>query len=375
MEFKISNSTQSLKRLLFLTLIVNYCGSTYFAISNGIFGQAIAYMTLGLSLFHAFLYVYFYKKNKSIVIWIILYLILFFSYRICRRREVLDLFVYASFYGSLNYKEISKVYLKSTAMFFGTVVFLSLVHIIPTAPPFFRGEVYRYTLGFNHPNACGYYSLMIASSLLLIFYNVRKYWISLSLLFLLFITHFLFNNRSSTVCIFLIFLVYSVCYLNKNILNKFLKSRIIKILLILMIPLMVIVLVKISIHSNSFSTLNGLLSSRLENNYLYLKEYSIKFFGDPNVPTWIPVYDGWAVRYLDSGYMQSLLMLGAFNSFVYLSIYLKAILYCVRKKNTAAVVLLIIFSLILIVEASPLRWYFAIPLLFQNNERTFNYAE
>lgn len=102
--------------------------------------------------------------------------------------------------------------------------------------------------------------------------------------------------------------------------------------------------------------------------FRFLQEYQMRLFGNANVSVWIPVYDGLAVRYLDSGYIQSLLMLGV-NSIAYAVIFVKSMMWNIRQRRTDVVMLIIIISLLLVVEASLSRWYFAMPLLFRSNER------
>ncbi len=369
MNLRISNKLKSKKSLLTITLIINYCASLYLASSNASFGSLISLLTLGMSLAHAFLYIYFNRSNQNIMIWIVIYALLFFAYRHSQRREVLDLFVYASYYGNTDYKEINKVFLRTSSVFFVSVIVLSFLHIIPNAPAFYRGEVYRFTLGLIHPNAGGYFSLMIASSLFVKYYNTKKKETIVILMILLAGVYYLFNNRSSTICIMIIIIAYSVNLIGYDIGKKMLKSKIIRLLLALSIIAIAYVLIKVSNDVGSHTMLNALLSARIENNNMFLQEYSVKLFGNPDVPTWMSIYDGWGVRYLDSGYIQCLLMLGVVNSIAYIYIFVKSMMWNIRQKRTEVVVLLVIIALLLVVEASPLRWYFAMPLLFQSSER------
>lgn len=133
--------------------------------------------------------------------------------------------------------------------------------------------------------------------------------------------------------------------------------------------ILVTILLYVSQNYQKFNNLNILLSSRIENNFIYLQNYKISLFGNPNIPTWISGNDNLGFRYLDSGYLQSLLSLGIINSLFYFSLLYKSIKNNLKYKNVAVVICNIIIILLLIVEASPLRWYFAITILYVYNNK------
>lgn len=365
MGIKISNTTKFKMNLLTITLIINYCGSLYFALSSNTFGGFLKYTTLALSAFHALLYVFFNRTKRKILLWIMVYFVLFLAYRVSKRREVLDLYTMVSFYSNVEISIMNNKFLKTTICFFVIVVLFSLLHIIPLSPAFYRGEIYRNTLGFNHPNAGGYYSFLIAASLFIKDFKRKRRLTLIWLIILAIVPYVIFNCRTALIAILVIIFAYLINLIGLNVIKQLLKIKFIKLLLVFLVVGLAISLFYVSENLTSFLWLNNILSARLENNYLYLQNYNVHILGNAGVPTWISVYDGWGVRYLDSGYMQGLLCLGLINSIMYLYIFSSAMESSVRLGNIEVVVLLTIIGLMLLVEASPLRWYFSMPLLFQ----------
>lgn len=369
MTLIIANTSNFKLKLLTISLLFNYCGSWYLYLSNHMFEGFIAKTTLLLSISHAILYIYFNRRNKKILYWIPFYILLFYLYRYCKRREILDLFTYASFYSNIDYKMINNKVKKITVFFFLGTIVLNILNILPTAPLFFRGNMPRLTLGFNHPNAGGYFSLIIANCIFI--QNYRKpYFKNIVVMFLLGLeSFFIFNCRTAVFSILIITLIMIIKMLNIDFFNILFKRKIIKSLLMYSIFILVTILLYVSQNYQKFNNLNILLSSRIENNFIYLQNYKISLFGNPNIPTWISGNDNLGFRYLDSGYLQSLLSLGIINSLFYFSLLYKSIKNNLKYKNVAVVICNIIIILLLIVEASPLRWYFAITILYVYNNK------
>lgn len=364
MKLIITNTNEFKMKLLTLSLLLNYCGSWYLYLSNQVFEGIISKGTLFLSIFHAVLYVYFNRKRKKNLYWIVVYVLLFYIYRYCERREILDLFTYVSFYSSVDFQLINSKVKKVTTYFFVGTILLNIMHILPTAPSFFRGNMSRFTLGFNHPNAGGYFSLIIASCIFVQNYEKPRFQHILALFVLGLESYFIFNCRTAVFSIIGILVVMIIKLTGIDFFKNLLKKRIVRIFLMSSVFMLVMGLLYISENYQEYSGLNLLLSSRIENNFMYLQQYQVSLFGNPNVPAWILADDNWGLRYLDSGYLQSLLSLGAINSITYLLLLYKSMKNNLRRKDIAVVIWDLIIMLLLIVEASPLRWYFAIPILY-----------
>lgn len=365
MIWKISSTDKSKIRLLTIALVINYCASLYWTLSNQLVGKFIAVATLLCSLLHACLYVYFNRRKKTIIYWGLLYIIIFIVYRYCRRREVLDLYTYVSYYGTIEYRILNKRVKYVTEIFVGAVVLLNVVHLLPSAPLFYRDGLLRYTFGFNHPNAGGYYLYIIASTIFAEAYNNVKIKDIFQVIIFGFLSYYIFNCRTSTIAIIIIMAVMLIKAIKMSFLTNFMRMKLCKNFWGVIPILIVVVLLYISKHYQDYQYLNRLLSARVENNALYLKQYTIKLWGNANVPTWLLAEDNWGMRYLDSGYMQCLLSLGLFNFVVYLSLLITTIKRNVKYKSAHIVILLEIIALMLIVESAPLRWYFSIPILYR----------
>ncbi|MGO5306769.1 hypothetical protein ACTQ1L_07495 [Agathobacter sp. LCP21S3_B2] len=369
MKFKISNTSEFKLKLLTITLLVNFCASWYLNLSNQLFEQIIAISTLFLSVFHAILYIIFNKNRKQTFYWLMIYVLLFFLYRYCKRREVLDLFTYVSFYSNVDFRLINKKIKTVTVFFFIGTILLNAVHILPTAPAFYRGSESRLTLGFNHPNSGGFFSLIIAGCLFVQDYEKRRLNKLLVMILLGLETYFIFNCRTAFFSIIAIIIIMIVKIIGLDFFKKLFKKKIIQIFIVSLFLVLVVGLVYLSDNFNKYSELNTLLSSRLENNNLFLHKYNITLFGNPNVPTWILGNDNWGLRYLDSGYLQILLSFGIINTIIYILLLYKSLVINLKAKEVAVVIWDIIIMLTLIVEASPLRWYFAIPILYVFNNK------
>lgn len=357
--------TNSRRYLLILTLILNYCGSLYLTINNEIFGKFLSISTLFLSLLHAVLYFFKNRNSKRILKWLIIYIVLFIAYRVSARREVLDLFTYVSFYSSENLDEISIIIMKTAVCFMIIAFAFSLLKIIPTSPEFYRDGYRRFTFGLNHPNAGGHYCYLISCC---IFVNERyskSIRCIMAFLMLGIISLFVYNCRTSS---FLIAIIIMVSFIKKVRLPaiKLVRNRIIKQMLYLFGIIMVgLSLIYISKNYHSFSFLNAILSARLENNNLFLNNYNITVFGNSNVATWLNMWEDHGPRYLDSGIMQLVLTFGIVNTISFFVIYSKSVLYNVRLQNSNVIICLLFIIMMLVVEASPLRWYFSWPIIFQ----------
>ena len=361
----IQNNIIFRRRLLTITLFVNYCGSLYLTISNDIVGRVIAGLTLALSLVHAGLYVCFNRYQKKTIQWIIGYCIIFVAYRYCRRREILDLYTYVSFYSSEDSESINDTVLNTTIIFFVTTVFLCFAHIIPDAPLFLRGDTVRYTLGLNHPNAGGYYLYIIAGAYFFKSYRKPKGRGVLLLYALSVCSILIFNCRTSYIGILIIASVYALKKVRINSSECLLAMPGIRHMLSVAVVFFTFLTIGISMHYWDSVYLNHLFETRLENTYYFLQNYDIKLLGNAQVPEW-HVVDGWSKRYLDSGYIQCLLKMGILNFLIYALFFGSAVEKSIQQRQYATTYLLIIIALRLLVEASPLRWYFAIPLLYTN---------
>lgn len=369
MSLKISNSSKCKMQILSIALIINYCSSLYLMSSSGLFNDIISNLSLLISLIIALLFVYFHRHNNKIYIWILIYAILFFAYRICKRREILDLFTMVSFFYGEKIEIINNKVLKTSCLFVAVVVLLNILHILPTSPEFFRGVINRYTLGFIHPNSIGHFAIIISECLFVRDYKKKSLKTTIKLLLLTIIPFLIANCRTALVVISAMTFLYIMNIIGFNLLKNIFKSKLVRILLPLLMIVLVYLLIYVSKNWSEFQELNVLFNSRIQNNFLFLQKYEIKFFGNLEVNGWISVYDNWGQVYLDSGYLQGILCLGVLNSLTYLYIFIRSLIDNLKNKSYEIVMILIIVSFMLIIEASPLRWYFSFVLLYQGSSR------
>lgn len=367
MTLKIKNSTSFKMLILSIALIINFCSSLYLMSSSSWFNDLISNLSLCISLFITFIYIYFNRKKKNIVIWILVYIVIFFAYRICKRREVLDLYIMTSYLYGEDYKKITRTIFNTSLGFVALVIILNILHILPTSPDFFRGDIIRFTFGFIHPNSIGHFAILIAECLFIIDYKKKSKETLIKLLLLTIVPFIIANCRSAFFINSLLTLLYLFDILGVNFIKNVFKNRFIRLMLPFTIVVVILVLLYVSENWNLFQDLNVLLNSRIKNNFLFLQLYGVKLFGNPNIDGWISVYDNWGKVYLDSGYLQLILCLGLVNTIIYVLQYFKAVLSNAKQKNYEIIVVLLIVSLMLVIETSPLRWYFSFVLLFITN--------
>lgn len=350
--------------LLRFTLLIKYCSLWYLAISNSLFGNVLAKASLLLVIVHSILYVYLHKDDKKLFVWLILYGIISFAYLICKRREVLDLYVYISFYADIDKYQLNDEIYKTSLLFLIFTIVLSVFNILPVSTDFYRDELRRYTFGFCHPNTAGQYLTIIASSAFVKYYNSRNIKALFVLIISFLVTYFICRSRTSSIIILIIIITFIIKMFKIDILKKVIGFKYTKYIISILAIAIIVSLLYISYNYKSFSIINRLLSYRIENNYLFLKHYSINIFGNGNLPTWLVLSENGVARYLDSGYMQLLLGFGMFNTIGFLIFVLYAVFINIKQHNEEIVLLLILVLLSLVVEAAPLRWYFSFSLLY-----------
>ncbi len=353
------------KALLSIALMINLSASLYIA-SDTFVGQFVSCVSLCFTMLHVFLYATSKGKHKELLRWIVGLVVCFILYRLSRRREVFDLYVYTNFYGEKEDDWIAEVFCYTTLAFCGGVFALSLFGILPDAPLFYRGSVRRYTLGLIHPGAGGYLAYIISSALYVLSKRKTEYKTIFKLILLFLLDWVIFNNRATTICILIMICTCLIPY-KKNKINYVTKKK--SIYLIYLLPYFIMgILLLLSVRESDSQLLNRILSSRIENNYLFLNKYNIKLFGNAGSLTWIPGPNGWGERYLDSGYMQLMIYMGVLNTIIYFALWSKSTFNCIRDNEKKQVVLQVLLLLMLVVEASPMRWYFALPI-FLNGKK------
>ena len=254
-----------------------------------------------------------------------------------------------------------------------TVVFLSLMRIIPTVGGVRETGEVRMSLGFVHANTLGFILFIIGLLIFVDSYEVRSRNSFIALLLLTAVDFYIANSRTTTLLLLIMDIVISTKVFKNDMISHIKKKKWVRNLLLIF----VIALIGFTVwfatsynESGRLLQLNKLLNNRVQNGSYYMSLYGISLFGK-NIPEFVLWNDNFTQLYLDNGYLLMLIKYGVIATVIYVMMILQSARKAIRVKNIAMVVAIGLIAVSLFTEQSALRWCFC-PILMYMSAKNYD---
>ena len=315
------------------------------------------------------------NKTTWLLLWCVCAALLFIGYRTVSDRTILEAFAYGTGAVFMDYKRIIKT-MKSTWLWcLVTVVFLSLMRIIPTVGGVRETGEVRMSLGFVHANTLGFILFIIGLLIFVDSYAVRSRNSFIALLLLTAVDFYVANSRTTTLLLLIIDIVISTKVFKNDMISHFLNKKWVRNLLLIFVIALIGFTVWFATSYNGSGRLlqlNGLLNNRVQNGSYYMSLYGISLLGK-NIPEFVLWNDNFTQLYLDNGYLLMLIKYGVIATVIYVMMILQSARKAIRVKNIAMVVAIGLIAVSLFTEQSALRWCFC-PILMYMSAKNCNEA-
>lgn len=311
---------------------------------------------------------YLLRKKITWLLWCLCAVLLFVGYRTVSDRTILEAFAYGTGAVFVDYKRIIKT-MKSTWLWcLVTVVFLSLIRIIPTVDGVRETGEVRMSLGFVHANTLGFILFIIGLLIFVDSYEVRSRNSFIALLLLTAVDFYIANSRTTTLLLLIIDIVMATKVFKNDMISHFLNKKWVRNLLVFFVIALIGFTVWFATSYNGSGRLlqlNGLLNNRVQNGSYYMSLYGISLFGK-NIPEFVLWNDNFTQLYLDNGYLLMLIKYGVIATVIYVMMILRSARKAIRVKNIAMVVAIGLIAVSLFTEQSALRWCFCPILMYMS---------
>lgn len=308
------------------------------------------------------------KKITWLLLWCLCAVLLLIGYRTVSDRTILEAFAYGTGAVFVDYKKIIKT-MKSTWLWcLVTVVFLSLMRIIPTVSSVRETGEVRMSLGFVHANTLGFILFVIGLLIFVDSYEVRSRNSFIALLLLTAVDFYIANSRTTTLLLLIMDIVIATKVFKNDMISHFLNKKWVRNLLLIFVIALIGFTVWLATSYNESGRLlqlNKLLNNRVQNGSYYMSLYGISLFGK-NIPEFVLWNDNFTQLYLDNGYLQMLIKYGVIATVIYVMMILQSARKAIRIKNIAMVVAIGLIAVSLFTEQSALRWCFCPILMYMN---------
>lgn len=315
------------------------------------------------------------NKTTWLLLWCVCAALLFIGYRTVSDRTILEAFAYGTGAVFMDYKRIIKT-MKSTWLWcLVTVVFLSLMRIIPTVGGVRETGEVRMSLGFVHANTLGFILFIIGLLIFVDSYAVRSRNSFIALLLLTAVDFYIANSRTTTLLLLIMDIVISIKVFKNDMISHFLNKKWVRNLLLIFVIALIGFTVWFATSYNGSGRLlqlNGLLNNRVQNGSYYMSLYGISLLGK-NIPEFVLWNDNFTQLYLDNGYLLMLIKYGVIATVIYVMMILQSARKAIRVKNIAMVVAIGLIAVSLFTEQSALRWCFC-PILMYMSAKNCNEA-
>lgn len=249
-----------------------------------------------------------------------------------------------------------------------TVVFLSLMRIIPTVDGVRETGEVRMSLGFVHANTLGFILFIIGLLIFVDSYEVRSRNSFIALLLLTAVDFYIANSRTTTLILLIMDIVIATKVFKNDMISHFLNKKWVRNLLLIFVIALIGFTVWFATSYNGSGRLlqlNGLLNNRVQNGSYYMSLYGISLFGK-NIPEFVLWNDNFTQLYLDNGYLLMLIKYGVIATVIYVMMILQSARKAIRIKNIAMVVAIGLIAVSLFTEQSALRWCFCPILMYMS---------
>ena len=308
------------------------------------------------------------KKITWLLLWCLCAVLLFIGYRTVSDRTILEAFAYGTGAVFVDYKKIIKTMKSTWLLCLVTVVFLSLMRIIPTVGSVRETGEVRMSLGFVHANTLGFILFIIGLLIFVDSYEVRSRNSFIALLLLTAVDFYIANSRTTTLLLLIMDIVISTKVFKNDMISHFLNKKWVRNLLLIFVIALIGLTVWLATSYNESGRLlqlNKLLNNRVQNGSYYMSLYGISLFGK-NIPEFVLWNDNFTQLYLDNGYLLMLIKYGVIATIIYVMMILQSARKAIRIKNIAMVVAIGLIAVSLFTEQSALRWCFCPILMYMS---------
>lgn len=308
------------------------------------------------------------KKTTWLLLWCVCAVLLFIGYRTVSDRTILEAFAYGTGAVFVDYKKIIKTMKSTWTGCLVTVVFLSLMRIIPTVGSVRETGEVRTSLGFVHANTLGFILFIIGLLIFVDSYEVRSRNSFITLLLLTAVDFYIANSRTTTLLLLIMDIVIATKVFKNDMISHFLNKKWVRNLLLIFVIALIGFTVWFATSYNGSGRLlqlNRLLNNRVQNGSYYMSLYGISLFGK-NIPEFVLWKDNFTQLYLDNGYLLMLIKYGVIATVIYVMMILQSARKAIRVKNIAMVVAIGLIAVSLFTEQSALRWCFCPILMYMS---------
>lgn len=308
------------------------------------------------------------NKTTWLLLWCVCAVLLFIGYRTVSDRTILEAFAYGTGAVFVDYKKIIKTMKSTWTGCLVTVVFLSLMRIIPTTSSVRETGEVRMSLGFVHANTLGFILFIIGLLIFVDSYEVRSRNSFIALLLLTAADFYIADSRTTTVLLLVMDIVTATKVFKNDMISHFLNKKWVRNLLVFFVIALMGFTVWFATSYNGSGRLlqlNGLLNNRVQNGSYYMSLYGISLFGK-NIPEFVLWKDNFTQLYLDNGYLLMLIKYGVIATVIYVMMILQSARKAIRVKNIAMVVAIGLIAVSLLTEQSALRWCFCPILMYMS---------
>lgn len=322
-----------------------------------------------------FIRTFYLLRNKTtwLLLWCVCAVLLFVGYRTVSDRTILEAFAYGTGAIFVDYKRIIKTMKSTWTGCLVTVVFLSLMRIIPTVGGVRETGEVKMSLGFVHANTLGFILFIIGLLIFVDSYEVRSRNSFIALLLLTAVDFYIANSRTTTLLLLIMDIVIATKVFKNDMISHFLNKKWVRNLLLVFVIALIGFTVWFATSYNGSGRLlqlNRLLNNRVQNGSYYMSLYGISLFGK-NIPEFVLWNDNFTQLYLDNGYLLMLIKYGVIATVIYVMMILQSARKAIRVKNIAMVVAIGLIAVSLFTEQSALRWCFC-PILMYMSAKNYD---
>lgn len=195
------------------------------------------------------------------------------------------------------------------------LILMALMNFIPNLQANNSMTRIRFNLGYNWASYAAHTLLFIVLLFMWYYREKVKFWFIAVLFFL----NFWIYLKTDTKAPFLLVMVILIFWLvASNCKITYTRSKLLYFLTLCILPLLTILIIVLSIHSNNFDRLNNLLSNRLQLGNFYIREYGFSWFGHSIFE--FTDNDSFIFNYqtIDSGILRYLIKYGLLSSTIFM---------------------------------------------------------
>ncbi len=307
--------------------------------------------------------------KKRVLIYLLIILISFISYYICRDATIFKLVLLLFSSKNIEFNKFIATDLKIKLFFIAIVLCCHYLGLTNDYIMLRSDGLIRNSVGFSHPNVFGMYILMTCMEF--VYFKKGKiklhHFILLSLI-IFFIDYF--SNSRTSIVVLIIFMLY---LLSKKIVDKILDNRniqfLIKRLFLILTVLVISITYLYSINNHFGIVVNNVTSNRIYSIYYFLKTYGIHLFGSKLylVSSEMAQLNGIKSFILDNSFMNVMIQYGLCVYVILYFLFKKTFHKLFQDNNKILIVIFIILMIYGIMETGTIKIIYNPFLLYFSN--------